>query len=136
MLKHFDFFPISCFTPSEPCSATAARTLFALFLVLTWSFSPMLVGQAWAQSLAEAKEAGWVGERHDGYLGLVKPDTPDDIKKLVQDINAKRRERYLEIAKKNGTKLEAVQVIVGAKLIKRAQPSDYIMNSAGKWIKK
>jgi hypothetical protein len=136
MLKHFDFIPISCFTPSEPCSATAARTLFALFLVLTWSFSPMLVGQAWAQSLAEAKEAGWVGERPDGYLGLVKPDTPDDIKKLVQDINAKRRERYLEIAKKNGTKLEAVQVIVGAKLIKRAQPSDYIMNSAGKWIKK
>ena len=114
----------------------AAHTLFALFLVLTWSFSPMLVGQAWAQSLAEAKEAGWVGERPNGYLGLVKPDTPNDIKKLVQDINAKRRERYLEIAKKNGTKLEAVKVIVGAKLIKRAQPSDYIMNSAGKWIKK
>ncbi len=114
----------------------AARTLFALFLVLTWSFSPMLVGQAWAQSLAKAKEAGWIGERPDGYLGLVKPDTPDNIKKLVQDINAKRRERYLEIAKKNGTKLEAIQAIVGAKLIKRARPSDYIMNSAGKWIKK
>ncbi len=114
----------------------AARTLFALFLVLTWSFSPMLVGQAWAQSLAGAKEAGWVGERPDGYLGLVKPDSPNDIKKLVQDINAKRRERYLEIAKKNGTKLEAVHGIVGAKLIKRARPSEYIMNSAGKWIKK
>ena len=114
----------------------AARTLFALFLVLTWSFSPMLVGQAWAQSLAEAKEAGWIGERPNGYLGLVKPDTPNDIKKLVQDINAKRRARYLEIAKKNGTKLEAVQTIVGAKLIKRARPSEYIMNSAGKWIKK
>ncbi len=98
----------------------AARTLFALFLVLAWSFSPMLVGQAWAQSLAEAKEAGWVGERPNGYLGLVKPDTPDAIKKLVQDINAKRRERYLEIAKKNGTKIEAIQVIVGAKLINKS----------------
>ncbi len=100
----------------------------------------MLVGQAWAQSLAkakaEAKEAGWVGERPNGYLGLVKPDTPDAIKKLVQDINAKRRERYLEIAKKNGTKLESIQVIVGAKLIKRARPSEYIMDSAGEWIKK
>ena len=96
----------------------------------------MLVGQAWAQSLAEAKEAGWIGERPNGYLGLVKPDTPNNIKKLVQDINAKRRVRYLEIAKKNGTKLEAVQRIVGAKLIKRARPSDYIMNCAGKWIKK
>ncbi len=100
----------------------------------------MLVGQAWAQSLAEAKtnakKAGWVGERPDGYLGLVKPGAPDDIKKLVQDIIAKRRERYIEIAKKNGTKLEAIQTIVGAKLIKRARPSDYIMNSAGKWIKK
>ncbi len=100
----------------------------------------MLVGQAWAESLAEAKtnakKAGWVGERPDGYLGLVKPDAPDNIKKLVQDINEKRRERYLEIAKKNGTKLESIQVIVGAKLIKRARPSDYIMNSAGKWIKK
>ena len=96
----------------------------------------MLVVQAWGQSLAEAKEAGWVGERPDGYLGLVKSDTPEDIKNLVQDINGKRREKYLEIAKKNGTKLEAIQVIVGAKLIKRARPSDYIMNSAGKWIKK
>ena len=118
----------------------AARTFFALFLVLTWSFSPMLVGQARAQSLAEAKakakKAGWIGERPDGYLGLVKPDTPDAIKKLVQEINAKRRERYLDIAKKNGSKLEAIQLIVGAKLIKRARPSDYFMNSAGKWIKK
>lgn len=96
----------------------------------------MAVGQAWAQSLADAKEAGWVGERPDGFLGLVKPDTPDTIKKLVQDINAKRRERYLEIAKKNGTNLEAVQVIVGAKLIKRARPNEYIMNAAGEWIKK
>jgi uncharacterized protein YdbL (DUF1318 family) len=114
----------------------AARTLFALFLVLTWSFSPMAVGQAWAQSLAEAKEAEWVGERPDGYLGLIKPNTPDNIKKLVQDINAKRRERYLEIAKKNGTNLKAIQVIVGAKLIKRARPNEYIMNDAGEWIKK
>ena len=113
----------------------AASTLFALFLVLTWSLLLLSVGQAWAQNLADAKKAGWVGERPDGYLGLVKPDTPENIKKLVHDINAKRRKKYLEIATKNRTDLKAVQVIVGAKLIKRARPNEYTMNDAGKWIK-
>ena len=76
----------------------AASTLFALFLVLTWSLLLLVVGQAWAQNLADAKKAGWVGERPDGYLGLVSPDTPENIKKLAHDINAKRRKRYQRIA--------------------------------------
>jgi uncharacterized protein YdbL (DUF1318 family) len=114
----------------------AARTLLALFLVLTWGFYLGESDKGWAQSLSEVKKAGWVGERPDGYLGFVKPNAPGSVKQFVQSINTKRRTRYQEIAKKNGTSLKSVQAIIGPKLIKRAKPGEFIMDATGKWIKK
>ncbi len=109
---------------------------FWLVLALTWGLLVMGASDVKAQSLGDIKKAGWAGERPDGYLGFVKSGAPGNVQRVVRDINSKRRAEYQKIAKKNKTSRKSVELIIGAKLIKRARPGEYVMNAAGKWIKK
>ena len=68
---------------------------------------------AFASPLDQAKASGQLGERPDGYLGLVNPAAPADVKAVMNDINGKRKAEYQGIAKKNGTELRAVEVLAG-----------------------
>lgn len=113
-----------------------ARTSYWLMLVLTWGLLVVGASEVNAQSLEDIKKAGWAGERPDGYLGFVKSGTPGNVQRAVKDINSKRRAEYQKIAKKNKTSLKSVEMIIGAKLVKRARPGEYVMSTAGKWAKK
>ncbi len=110
-----------------PASILAAL-LFALGLVL----APAV---AEAGPLDDAKAAGWVGERPNGYLGVV-PGAPASAEALVSDINARRRAKYDSVAQSQGTSLQAVEMVAGEKLIKRAAPGEYIMTPSGQWARK
>ncbi|MCG6933596.1 MAG: YdbL family protein [Gallionella sp.] len=89
---------------------------------------------AWAIDLQSAKAAGQVGEKADGYLGVVinAPGVPA----LVQDINQKRRAAYQDIAQKNGTSLQAVEELAGRKALEKTPPGQFIMSPGGQWIRK
>jgi hypothetical protein len=89
-----------------------------------------------AEELGSSKAAGQVGERADGYLGLVSPSAPPAVKQLVDQVNAKRKAKYAEIAKQNGTSVAAVASLAGQKLIERTEPGHYVMGSDGRWAKK
>ena len=89
-----------------------------------------------ADQLGDAKKAGSVGERPDGYLGVVSGDAGAEVQTLVEEINGKRRDSYREIAQKRGTSLEAVAALAGAKLVEKTPPGEYVMTSTGKWIQK
>lgn len=95
----------------------------------------LLAVPAAAQSLDQAKAAGQVGELPNGYLAVVG-NQPAAIKRMVDDINLKRREQYRQIAAKNGTSLAAVEKVVGEKLQSRAKPGEYIADASGNWRKK
>lgn len=84
-----------------------------------------------AASLAEAKSAGQVGERMDGYLGLVTPNAPTDVKALVSDINAQRRMEYQRIAAKNGVPEDQVARLTARKVIDQAAPGQYVETPSG-----
>lgn len=86
--------------------------------------------------LPEAKKADQVGEKPDGYLGLVDQDAPEIIKKMVVDTNERRKGRYKEVATRSGSTLESVEVLAGEKLAKRAKPNEFLLGKDGKWIKK
>ncbi|MGZ3338035.1 MAG: DUF1318 domain-containing protein, partial [Isosphaeraceae bacterium] len=45
-----------------------------------------------------ARRQGLVGEKVDGYLGFVVPPSPE-LRRLVRDINIKRKALYIERAK-------------------------------------
>ncbi len=100
-----------------------------LFLVLTLVCQP-----AFAIDLKTAKVRGLVGETPTGYLAPVKPPSPE-VAKLIRTINAKRKQHYQEIARRNGTSLQAVEMLAGKKAIEKTPPGQFIRIN-GRWKKK
>ena len=90
---------------------------------------------ALALDLDEARSKGVVGERVDGYVAALKDDAPADVKQLVDDVNAKRRTYYEEIAKRNGAPVEAVAALAGQKLL-ASLPAGTFVNDGSGWKKK
>ncbi len=107
------------------------RTVAMGFLALA-----LLAAPARADALDDAKAAGQVGERIDGYLGIVAADTPDDVRALVDRVNARRAAKYQEIADAQGAPVAAVAQITGTKLIERAPAGEYVLGADGEWRQK
>jgi uncharacterized protein YdbL (DUF1318 family) len=93
-------------------------------------------GTAEAGALEDAKAQGLVGERIDGYLGVVDSGAPGSVRSMVDQINAEREAKYAEIAKKQGAPVVAVAQIAGKKLIERAPSGEYVMGADGNWRQK
>lgn len=91
---------------------------------------------ALAGALDQPKADGLIGEQANGYLGLVVADAPADVRALVREVNAKRKARYEEIARKEGIPLSEVEKIGGAKAIERTLPGNYIRDASGQWRRK
>ena len=90
---------------------------------------------ALALDLREARTTGVVGERADGYIAAVQEKPSEDVKRLVSEVNAKRRAAYEEIAQRNGTPVEAVAALAGQKLMANA-PVGALVNDGSGWRKK
>lgn len=96
----------------------------------------ILVGpgrEARAEDLAEAKSAGQLGERIDGFVGVVSADTPPELRALAGEINARRRAEYAAIAQRQGVALEVVAQLAGEKLVERAGPGEWVLGADGEW---
>lgn len=91
---------------------------------------------AFALDLDAAKAQGWIGERRDGYIGLVSSSAPAEAQALVDTVNAERRAAYQAVAGQNGVPREQVEALAGQKLIGRAAPGTFVMDAAGRWIRK
>lgn len=89
---------------------------------------------ALALSLDEAKAKGLVGEEPTGYLGVVSASP--EATQIAQDINAKRRQKYQQIAQQNGTAVAAVEALAGKKAIEGTPPGQYVKSDSGSWVKK
>ncbi len=89
---------------------------------------------AWAISLEQAKQQGLVGEMSNGYLGLVV--SSPEVKSLVLSVNQKRKELYLNIARKNKLTMKQVTALAGEKAIAKTRSGQLIKLASGGWIKK
>lgn len=88
----------------------------------------------WAIGLEDAKTQGLVGEQSDGYLGVVR--SAADVNALVADINAKRKQKYEEIARRNNTSVQVVEALAGKTAIEKTPPGQYIKAPSGGWLRK
>lgn len=84
-------------------------------------------------ALGQAKASGHLGERPDGYLGVV--ESTGQAEKIASQINQARRAEYHRLAQKNGIKVSDVEAIAGKKAIEKT-PSGQIIQLNGNWIKK
>jgi hypothetical protein len=83
-----------------------------------------------------ARAAGQIGEQIDGYLGFV--GTPSaDLRKLVEDINIKRRAAYAEKAQAANATLKDYAFTSGCLLIARTKPGEMYQAPDGtSWLKR
>lgn len=93
------------------------------------------VGVAQAQrspAYEAARKAGQIGERPDGYLGIVGSATAE-LRKIVNDINIQRRAVYTQAAQTQNTTLEQAAFVGGCKAIQRTAPGEKYMAPSGQW---
>jgi uncharacterized protein YdbL (DUF1318 family) len=101
-------------------------TILSIFIIIL----PLI---SFALSLQEAKSGGLVGEKPDGYIGAVV--SSDEVSQLVSHVNQKRREEYQRLSSGNGTPLNVIEELAGAKLISQLSSGEYYMDH-GQWLKK
>ena len=79
-----------------------------------------------------ARSAGQVGEKPDGYLGVVGSQ-PGTVQSLVSDLNIRRRENYAQKAQEQGVTLQEYAITQGCILIARTQPGEKYQAPDGSW---
>ncbi len=104
------------------------KKLTCALLVSTVAFS------AWAISLGDAKQQGLVGEMPNGYLGMVVNNA--QAKDLVASVNSKRKNIYMNLARKNKITMEQVTALAGKKSLAKTKSGHFIKNTYGQWVKK
>jgi len=117
-------------------TTTMKRNNWVTNVFLALLISMMAVSVAVASALTKPKADGLIGEQANGYIGLVKQDVPADTRKLVSDVNAKRKAGYQKIAAKQGTSLSDVEKIGGNTAIEKTIKGNYIRDASGTWRKK
>lgn len=115
-----------------------ARYLVAgVLLALTMTGLSAISGKATAQTaeIEAAKADGVVGEQIDGYLGI-RGAVDASLRRRVNEINAKRRAVYEELALNTGTTVAQVARITGEKQIERASIGEFYVDEDGTWVQK
>lgn len=114
---------------------TAFRTFLISisFVLAAFAFAPP--ASAGDPVIDAAIASGNVGERIDGYLGVVSSADAATVRK-VQDINNRRRAVYEQAAKDNGTTVQIVAQLAGEKQIAKLEVGQFYMDASGAWKSK
>ena len=81
---------------------------------------------------AAARAAGTVGEKIDGYLGVVGAGTPA-LQAVVNDINIKRRALYSQKAQAANATLDEYALTAGCQAILATKPGEKYQAPDGSW---
>ncbi|WP_425504515.1 YdbL family protein [Qipengyuania soli] len=81
---------------------------------------------------AAARASGQVGEKMDGYLGIVGASNAE-LQRIVNDINIKRRAVYSERAKATNATLEEYALTAGCQAILATAPGEKYQAPDGSW---
>jgi uncharacterized protein YdbL (DUF1318 family) len=105
-------------------------TLLLLALASLMASAPVLAQEAAA--VVQARRAGLIGERYDGYIGFVA--TPSaELRRQVNAINIRRRSLYYDLATRKGVTREEVGITAACSLFRRLGPGDYYLPGQGGW---
>ena len=110
---------------------TFARTLLGSLALAGVALSAPALAQR-DPAYQAARGAGQLGEKMDGYLGVVGSQ-PAAIESLANDINIRRRENYAQKAQEQGVTLQEYAITQGCILISRTQPGEKYQAPDGSW---
>jgi hypothetical protein len=79
-----------------------------------------------------ARASGQVGERFDGYMGVVTAVSPA-VRSQVATINIQRRSLYSNLAARKGASPQDVGITAGCQLLDRVAVGEAYMLADGVW---
>jgi hypothetical protein len=79
-----------------------------------------------------ARKSGQVGEKMDGYLGVIGSQSAA-IQNMVADLNRQRRENYTQRAQAQSVTLQEYALTQGCVLISRTAPGEKYQAPDGSW---
>lgn len=112
------------------------RILIAALALTALGATTLIPASAGGPVIDQAQRDGLVGERIDGYLGLVDQNADADIRRRVNEINAQRRTLYGQLARREGVPVEQVARLTGEKQIQKAARGEFVMRDDGRWTRK
>ena len=93
-------------------------------------------GSAPAQNpnaILAAKRAGTIGERYDGYVGIVNANASAEVRRQVAALNIRRRTLYSNLAARKGVSPEEVGITTACSLLRRVSIGEYYLLGQGGW---
>ena len=93
-----------------------------------------IAGAAAAQSAYfDARAAGQVGERFDGYLGYPQAQPVAQARSQTEALNIRRRALYSDLAQRRGVSPQEVGITAGCTLLARVAVGERYMLADGQW---
>jgi uncharacterized protein len=81
----------------------------------------------------DARAAGQVGERFDGYLGYAVVPQNAQARSQTEAINIRRRALYTDLAQRRGVSPQEVGITAGCTLLGRVGVGESYMLGDGRW---
>ena len=81
----------------------------------------------------DARAAGQVGERFDGYLGYAAAVPSPAARTQTEVLNIRRRALYSDLAQRRGVSPQEVGITAGCTLLGRVAVGERYMLSDGQW---
>ncbi|HEY8189435.1 MAG TPA: YdbL family protein [Micavibrio sp.] len=91
----------------------------------------MASGSAFALDLHDARHAGMVGEKLDGYVAVLKGGA--EVEALAKDVNSKRKLEYARISNENKQPIDVVAKVAAEQIINKLEPGDQYQAADGSW---
>jgi uncharacterized protein YdbL (DUF1318 family) len=96
----------------------------------------LLLQNAWAIDIRDAKEKGLVGEGNSGFIAAVQTPASAEVRALIVDVNNKRKKQFEATARKTGATIIQVANRFYEIAVQRTAPGHYYQDASGKWKKK
>ena len=104
----------------------------SLLLIATVALAAAVPAAAQAPAVDAARQAGIVGERYDGYLGVAGATAPG-LRSQLAAINIRRRSLYNNLAASRGVSPQEVGITAGCQLLARVQAGQAYMLADRRW---
>ena len=96
----------------------------------------LLLQNAWAIDLRDAKAQGLVGEANTGYIAAVQTPASAEVRALIADVNRKRNAQFERTAKNTGATVPQVANRFYELAVQKTAPGHYYQDANGRWRRK
>jgi uncharacterized protein YdbL (DUF1318 family) len=108
------------------------KTAFLSLSALAVALWVVPAGAQQSSAIVQAKRAGLIGERFDGYLGFVA-NPPAALRRQVNAVNIRRRALYSGLASRKQATPEEVGITASCTLLATVGVGEYYLAAQGGW---